>query len=1607
MYQNSRENARIGSAANHLPRSSTRDRCRSPVIESLFIDAGTRHLRLQACDGHGQVCYDEVFPGNSDPRDLLSARGLAGAGLVSPDPSQCVITGKLATAVRQRLGGGRQILPTAAFWLLARDLLEQVEDDAVQSLAIVDLSASGYLILGVDRSGNLKDDLLLTNPRCGAGSGINLDRVLQKLDLGHHQVDELLESYLGESGRALREATTVRVDRCGVFGTSATISDKNQGIPLETALATTLKSEVEKTIRKLPRGFDMVYLTGRIFGWRYARDCAEDRLRRLGVTRVACDPENTHLLASLRKFVAELGIDNLAQPDTRLINRGRTETFPAFAELRERFEAADTFRRLPDVAPPSPSAQDMRERELILALDVGSTMAKAVLADARSGEILFIDACSNAGDTLATVKKIFLELRGLGNELLSLQGIGITGSARYQVQQALTSIYPELAQRVQLLVENYAHARGSIDCARRHVEWLRQQGHAKVNDEMCILVDIGGEDTKISTIALKQAELFDNAMNTKCSAGTGSLMDTLSTMFGLGSVADAQAQAYLAPRSFAINATCAVFLMENASKLQAQGVPREQIFASANWAIVENMARSLWSQLQLPENAVVLLHGQTMLSDPLPLAVTRRLQSYLGTPVYALVPGNPGHRACIGLLRSLQQAAVPGAARVRLDDLLEAEFARRVIQCKGKVCGDPQARCNRCALRWQGEDGRKIAFTVGGCTAINELIAHKGRKKENQPQDTYKAIWDFIDSRHPRSEDANRLVIPRSFIVSEWAYFLSRVFAQLGIPVHVDNVRESDLDDAQPLFNVDCCAPQMGAVGQYLRLAAEPHGMILVPQIETVPTGGCSRGLTCTTNQGGVAVARSLAVDAFPEARFQLLKLAIEELDAGLLSDQLRLGLQPVFRHYGIDPAAGELEEIVGRAIDDHLCLRREAADFTADLAAEALQRGQSLALVVGREYVLNPGIYDSHIRRLLRDRQMAVIPSYVLDVDLDPQYRQIYWRNPHLILTILDAVARRELHTRLRHPRLRALLQRIEQDPSGALLPVVQVSTFSCGPDSIIRHYVAEIMQRRPFLLIQTDAVLKELAHLENRVNTYVMQLEQGLHDKLGLDTRPPFEIVTLDEQISRQPLNPETDVICLPTLGDNRAVTAVLRAAGYTCLENFRDDEYDLPALVKNGRRSAGQEVCAPLAALYSDLQNGIDDFVRRVQAGEPEFSDKRRLVLIDTQGPGPCRQGQYPGLHRLFFQRSAAGKAAGESANCLPCGAMFEFLLLEESEGYRGNFPDWVMLRIYQGLILKGVLQSIFFEAGCACRDYAEFRQMTTEFRQLQATIYGLLQSFHGPGRTAGKLLRLLERHPLAGLPVRFMAYRMHGREFVRPLRRFARRWVGARPRRGDRLRIVVSGEGYMRLAQAETIFRILLSELGFGRFQLDVTPVLSYLELILEEAAERSRNELQAAGSRAARNGGRDSTADREKHKLRTVGLLRFLLRKVLARPLYRACGLQMPAPTSRMVETSRELLPTYRPLGEFAPYLGEALEELRHGTDVLLNVAPGGCLTSLMGEVMTPCIMHRAGDSGGRIQTLLSTEGDVDEEALTLAVLKATGPRRYYRSGQPAVARNAD
>jgi hypothetical protein len=233
-------------------------------------------------------------------------------------------------------------------------------------------------------------------------------------------------------------------------------------------------------------------------------------------------------------------------------------------------------------------------------------------------------------------------------------------------------------------------------------------------------------------------------------------------------------------------------------------------------------------------------------------------------------------------------------------------------------------------------------------------------------------------------------------------------------------------------------------------------------------------------------------------------------------------------------------------------------------------------------------------------------------------------------------------------------------------------------------------------------------------------------------------------------------------------------------------------------------------------------------------------------------------------------------------------------------------------------------------------------------------------------------------------------------VKPLRRFADGWIKDRALQENRFRIALTGEVYMRASQGEEIFRLLLANLGFGRFELEYTPVWNYLDYGLEEAQEIERDRIGRLSAGAAGPERRRALRG-ARARIRATRMLKVVLRNLVAGPLYRAARLPMPIAAGSAMSVTRELLPTLRPLSEIATYAGEAIGELRHGADLVLNVAPNGCMVATMGEALTPAITHAAGNKRGRVQHLFSADGDVNQELLTLALLKSMGPERYYRT----------
>ncbi len=215
--------------------------------------------------------------------------------------------------------------------------------------------------------------------------------------------------------------------------------------------------------------------------------------------------------------------------------------------------------------------------------------------------------------------------------------------------------------------------------------------------------------------------------------------------------------------------------------------------------------------------------------------------------------------------------------------------------------------------------------------------------------------------------------------------------------------------------------------------------------------------------------------------------------------------------------------------------------------------------------------------------------------------------------------------------------------------------------------------------------------------------------------------------------------------------------------------------------------------------------------------------------------------------------------------------------------------------------------------------------------------------------------------------------------------------------------------MRTSQAEDIFELLLASLGFRRFVLEYSPIWCYLAYLLDEDEMVHREKLRLAEVQLPNRplnqfGNLTQTISESKKSLSKIKGLRIMLREALARPLYHAAGIAMPDSMPTVLQIASQLVPTLRPFGELGPYVGEVLTRLRKGYELCLNVAPEGCMVSSMGATLAPGILTVTGKSNGRIQNLFSSDGDIDEELLALALLKTLGPERYYRRSHNANAR---
>lgn len=136
-------------------------------------------------------------------------------------------------------------------------------------------------------------------------------------------------------------------------------------------------------------------------------------------------------------------------------------------------------------------------------IDIGSTSAKAIVINEHS-EILYKNVMPTGWSSLETANNIKEKLDEIGVKVDNSKFVA-TGYGRVSVPYANKTVT-------------------EITCHGKGAAYL-------FNTDACTVIDIGGQDTKIISIA--GGQVVDFIMNDKCSAGTGRFLEIMANTLGV------------------------------------------------------------------------------------------------------------------------------------------------------------------------------------------------------------------------------------------------------------------------------------------------------------------------------------------------------------------------------------------------------------------------------------------------------------------------------------------------------------------------------------------------------------------------------------------------------------------------------------------------------------------------------------------------------------------------------------------------------------------------------------------------------------------------------------------------------------------------------------------------------------------------------------------------------------------------------------------------------------------------------------------------------------------------------------------------------------------
>lgn len=695
------------------------------------------------------------------------------------------------------------------------------------------------------------------------------------------------------------------------------------------------------------------------------------------------------------------------------------------------------------------------------------------------------------------------------------------------------------------------------------------------------IFEIGGQDAKF--VRFKGNHIKEFAMNTACSAGTGSLLLEESKRLGLN-VEELDRMAAMTRHAADLQDRCTVFIDSDLVAGIQQGVPIEELSRGLLHAVARNYIEKVVGHRKTGNH--IIFAGGVSRSR----IITEELGRLTGKEVTASPWG--AFSGAIGSALVAGRSTLPRKEHDLFHLTIPLKIRKsRLFTCRG--CG------GSCSVRQLEYDDQKF-YTGDGCGRWSDRDRSDGTKNNHRPQDLLDKriqLWGLDEKDIHLGPQT--IGIPRAHQTWDMFPFLKTFFDELGLQIALSPPSTpSAVQHGVTLSRAEQCMPVKITLSHVDMILKKGAKALFVPvfgemeQDSRLEDPVAKRLINCIYSLQLGSIVRATFADRMNRHHLPLLHPSIP-----MNPERQKLAVQSLYK--ALKPLGKFPRSQIRQAFQKAKARLEDIKEQSARLGLKTLgnaTKKKPIVVLFGRSYTLYDPVLNIQISRRLERLGLTPVPYDTITADstVPPELSHMPWR------------------TGTEHIRAATAMKSVAD-----AYPLF-LSYYGCGPDAFIAKSLRQVLGDRLSLQIELDGHSGE-AGLETRLEAFADAIFSG--SSLKTTRRKKKQNIPL-----RHPERLKGRTIAMPYFADHvHAFAGALERAEMSVI--MMD-----PATKKTrilGEQYCDGGECSPYAMILGDLVKwALDDSLPQNKKG-----------FFITSAKGPCLLAHYAhGFSRVLTDLDA---------------------------------------------------------------------------------------------------------------------------------------------------------------------------------------------------------------------------------------------------------------------------------------------------------------------------------------------------------------------------------